>query len=68
MTSTSNAFDKKLERAVNQLENVERIIASAPKYIYKDKENFIERTRQQIKLLAHELERELSKQDDHIKR
>lgn len=49
----------KIKRAINQLENVERLLAGLPNKTYKENKNFIENARRQVETLATNIDKKL---------
>jgi hypothetical protein len=56
----SNSYTSRVERALNQLDNIERTLSSAPKSVYKEKKDFIEDMREKITKMKAQIARELS--------
>lgn len=59
-TSTSTGGAAKINRAVNQLENVERLINGLPKKIYKEHKTTIKTITNDIEKITERIERELA--------
>ena len=57
--TTSTGAEAKLNRAINQLENVEALIRGMPKKIYKTKRYNIEQIAQEVYQLSLRIEKEL---------
>lgn len=58
--STSMGGDAKLERAINQLENVERLLSGLPKKFYKEKKSNIKNIIREVENITERVRRELA--------
>lgn len=56
-TSTSKSGEEKLRRAIRQLENVETLLSSLPRFIRKPKKALFRKLEDQVSDTASELEK-----------
>lgn len=55
--STSKSGEEKLKRAIRQMENVESLLHSLPRYIRKPKKAILRKLEDQVSEIAFELEK-----------
>jgi hypothetical protein len=61
----SMSGNAKLQRAINQLENTERLLLSLPKHFYKDKQRKenLEKLAKQVFLIKKSVEKEIEQEN-----